>query len=254
MTKLKDRVAIVTGATSGMGEGIAKLFAQHGARVVLGGREEKRGREVVDKIRTVGGEAVFVPGDVATPECNQELVTTAVSRFRGLDIVVASAGILGLGTVTEVPLELWNQTLRTNLDGVFFLLRFSIPEMEKRGGGAAVIIGSIAAYKGFPGHAAYCASKGALVPFVKQVALDYGPAIRVNLLCPGPVDTPLLWSSAIAFPDPGKAVSDVAQRTLLKRLGTPTDIANAALFLAGSDSNWITGTAMTIDGGIMTGA
>ena len=116
------------------------------------------------------------------------------------------------------------------------------------------MVGSIAAFKGFPNHAAYCASKAALLGLVRQVAIDYGPKVRINLLCPGPVDTPLIWASAAAFPDPSRAVADVAEAYRLKRLGRPDDIARAALFLASSDSGWITGTALTIDGGIMTGA
>jgi NAD(P)-dependent dehydrogenase (short-subunit alcohol dehydrogenase family) len=122
--------------------------------------------------------------------------------------------------------------------------------MIERGGGTIVVTGSIAAFKGFPRHAAYCASKGALVGLVKQVANDYAPAIRSNLLCPGPVDTPLLWDSAAAFPQPECAVADTESRTLLRRLGTPRDIAQAALFLASEQSSWITGAALTIDGGI----
>jgi NAD(P)-dependent dehydrogenase (short-subunit alcohol dehydrogenase family) len=126
--------------------------------------------------------------------------------------------------------------------------------MRERGSGAVVVIGSIAAFKGFPNHAAYCASKGALVALVRQLAIDYGPAIRANVLCPGPVDTPLIHASAAAFPDPAKAVAAAAERTLLKRLGTPDDVARAALFLATDDSAWMTGTALTLDGGILTGA
>jgi NAD(P)-dependent dehydrogenase (short-subunit alcohol dehydrogenase family) len=126
--------------------------------------------------------------------------------------------------------------------------------MQRAGGGSIVAVGSIAAFKAFPNHAAYCASKGALVALVRQAALDYGPSVRVNLVCPGPVDTPLIWDSAAAFPDPARAVAAVAERTVLKRLGRPEDVARAALFLASSDSAWITGTTLTIDGGIMTGA
>ena len=105
--------------------------------------------------------------------------------------------------------------------------------------------------KAFPNHPAYCASKGALIPLVKQLALDYGPTIRANLMCPGPVDTPLLWDSAKAFPDPAVAVQNAGARTALKRLGLPADIANLALFLASNDSSWITGGAFTIDGGAL---
>jgi NAD(P)-dependent dehydrogenase (short-subunit alcohol dehydrogenase family) len=120
----------------------------------------------------------------------------------------------------------------------------------ERGGGTIVVTGSIASSKGFPNHAAYCASKGAVAALVKQVAIDYAPKIRANLLCPGPVNTPLLWDSARAFPVPEAAVSDVAERAPLKRLGRPLDIARAALFLASDQSSWMTGSALTVDGGI----
>ncbi|MCK5468602.1 MAG: SDR family oxidoreductase, partial [Cyclobacteriaceae bacterium] len=112
--------------------------------------------------------------------------------------------------------------------------------------------GSIAAFKSFPKHPAYCASKGALVPLIKQIALDYGPKIRANLICPGPIDTPLIWDSAKAFPNPEKAVEDAAKATLLGRLGKPEDVAKTALFLASEESSFITGSAITVDGGIMS--
>ena len=253
MGKLSEKVVIVTGGTSGMGRGIAELFAAEGAAVVIGGRCEQRGQEVVEGIHSGGGQACFVGGDVGTLEANQELVNKAVSEFGGLDVLVPNAGILGIGSVTEVSLEVWHETVSTNLHAVFYLARVGIPEMLSRGGGTIVVNGSIAAFKGYPNHPAYCASKGALVPLVRQLAIDYAPKIRANILCPGPVDTPLLWDSAKAFPDPKRAVSDVAEQTLLKRLGTPADVASAALFLASDESKWITGAAITIDGGIMTG-
>ncbi len=253
MAKLGGKVAIVTGATSGMGRGIAELFAHEGAAVVVGGRSAERGNEVVMHIRQAGGRADFVAGDIATIEGNAALVSHAVNAFGGLDILVANAGILGIGSVTTVSIESWHQTIATNLHAIFYLTRAGIPEMQKSGGGAIVVNGSIAAYKGFPNHPAYCASKGALVPLVKQIALDYSPSIRINLLCPGQVDTPLLWDSAKAFPDPDKIIQQVADKMPLKRIGAPEDIAKAALFLASDDSSWITGAAITIDGGIMCG-
>jgi NAD(P)-dependent dehydrogenase (short-subunit alcohol dehydrogenase family) len=249
--KLQDKVAIVTGATSGMGWGIAELFAKEGASIVAAGRNVERGRSLADEIRGAGGRVEFVAGDVGTLEGNQALVRAAVERFGGVDTIVMSAGELGIGSVTDVPLEIWHSTLAANLHSVFYLCRLAIPEMKKRGGGTIVVNGSIAAYKGFPNHAAYCASKGALVPFVKQMARDYGPAIRVNLMCPGPVDTPLIWDSAKAFPDPAKAVQAAADGTVQKRLGLPLDIAKLALFLATEDSSWMTGAAITIDGGAL---
>jgi NAD(P)-dependent dehydrogenase (short-subunit alcohol dehydrogenase family) len=249
--KLENKVAIVTGATSGMGWGIAERFAKEGASIVAAGRNAERGRSLVEKVRAEGGRVEFVAGDVGTLEGNQALVRAAVERFGGIDTIVMSAGELGIGSVTDVPLEIWHATIAANLHSVFYLCRLAIPEMKKRGAGTIVVNGSIAAYKGFPNHAAYCASKGALVPFVKQMARDYGPTIRVNLMCPGPVDTPLIWDSAKAFPDPGKAVQAAADGTVQKRLGLPKDIANLALFLATDDSSWMTGAAITIDGGAL---
>jgi NAD(P)-dependent dehydrogenase (short-subunit alcohol dehydrogenase family) len=254
MGRLEGKAAIVTGATSGMGRATALLFAREGASVLASGRDPERGRHLIDEIRAAGGRAEFVPGDVSLAETNERLVEACARAFGGVDAVVAAAGMLGLGSVTDVPAETWRRTLAVNLDAVFHLLRCALPEMQRRGGGSVVVIGSIAAFKGFPNHAAYCASKGALVALVRQVAVDYGPSVRVNLLCPGPVDTPLIWESAAAFPEPAKAVADAGRKTVLKRLGRPEDVARAALFLASGDADWITGTAVTIDGGIMTGA
>jgi NAD(P)-dependent dehydrogenase (short-subunit alcohol dehydrogenase family) len=237
-----------------MGRATALLFAREGADVVASGRDVGRGRALAEEIRAGGGRAEFVPGDVSLPETSMRLVEACESSFGGIDAAVACAGMLGLGSVTDVPVDVWRQTLATNLDAVFYLLRWALPAMRRRGGGSLVVVGSIAAFKGFPNHAAYCASKGALLALVRQVAIDYGPTVRINLLCPGPVDTPLIWESASAFPDPPRAVAAVGERTLLKRLGRPEDIARAALFLASDDSAWVTGTALTVDGGIMTGA
>lgn len=253
MGRLDQKVAVITGGTSGMGREIARLFATQGARLVVGGRDSERGDDVIREIRERGGEAEFVPGDVATTGANQDLVDRAVRCFGGIDVLVSCAGVLGLGSVTDVPVEVWESTIRTNLSGVFYLLRLGIPELQRRGGGAILVVGSILGFKGLPNHAAYCASKGALVPFVKQVAVDYGPAIRANLLCPGPVDTPLLWRSTVAFPEPEAAVDNAVGKTALKRLGRPRDVADAALFLCSDDSKWITGTSLTVDGGILAG-
>jgi NAD(P)-dependent dehydrogenase (short-subunit alcohol dehydrogenase family) len=252
--RLQGKIAIVTGATSGMGRAIAALFAREGAAVVGNGRDAGRGATLVDEIASYGGRAAFVAGDVTDPETSARLVAECERRFGGVDIAVANAGVLGLGSVADLPIASWRQTLAVNLDAVFYLMRCVVPAMRAAGAGSIVVNGSIAAFKGFPNHAAYCASKGALVALVRQVAVDVGPAIRVNVLCPGPVDTPLLWDSAVAFPEPAEAVAAAGRKTVLKRLGEPEDVAKAALFLASSESDWITGSALTIDGGIMTGS
>lgn len=249
--KLKDNVFIITGATSGMGRGIALKFAEEGASLILSGRDKKRGGAVVEEIDSNGGTAEFLGGDVGDEEINKELVESAIQLFGKLDGVVTNAGVLGLGKITELKTEEWHRTFQTNLDSVYFLLKYAIPEMKKTGNGVAVINASIAANKSFPNHAAYCASKAGLLALAKQAAVDYGPEIRINTICPGPVDTPLLHDSAIAFPNPESAVSEAEKATLMKRLGKPKDIAELVLFLASKESSWITGSAFTIDGGIV---
>ena len=258
MSKLEGRIAIVTGGTSGMGRGIAELFAREGAKVVVGGRSETRGRDVVDAIQQAGGEAVFVAGDVADVDTNQRLVDTAVDVFGGVDLLVPNAGVLGIGGVKQgtvrESIDIWRATLETNLSAVYYLIRIATPRLLERERGSIVVNGSIAAYTAFPNHPAYCASKGALVPLVRQLAIDLAPTVRVNMLCPGQVDTPLLWDSARAFDNPQTVVQEVADAMPLRRLGTADDIAKAALFLACDDSSWITGSALTIDGGVLTKA
>ncbi len=250
--KLKNKIAIVTGATSGMGASIAKLFAAEGAKVIVNGRNKEKGNQVVKIIEENDGQATFVQSDISTEEGNVSLFHETIKAYGGVDIVVANAGYLGIGSITEVSIDTWHQTINTNLNSIFYLLRLAIPEMLKRGQGNVIVNGSIAAFKSFPKHPAYNASKGALVPLIKQIALEYGPEIRANLICPGPIDTPLLWDSARAFPDPKKAVDGAAKATVLNRLGIPEDVAKTALFLASEDSSFITGTSITVDGGIMT--
>lgn len=249
--KLKDKVFIVTGATGGMGSAISLEFARQGALLVLSGRNHQKGNALANKINSNSKQSVFFEGDVGDLSCNRDLVQQAIKTFGRIDGVVTNAGQLGLGSVTELDPETWNQTFRTNTDSVFYLLKFALPEMLKNEKGTVVINSSIAAFKSFPNHPAYCASKAALTALARQISVDYAPKIRVNSIAPGPVDTEFLHDSARAFPVPDKAVSDAENATLLKRLGTPRDIASLALFLSCEDSSWITGSDFTIDGGIL---
>lgn len=252
MKKLKDRVFIITGATRGMGTGIARKFAEQGAHLVISGRSKERGEALENELRNNGARTRFIQGDVTESGYNRMLVEGALEHFGGLDGVVTNAGMLGLGPVTDLDPGIWRRTVETNLDSVFYLLKYAIPEMTGKGNGVAVINASIAAYKNFPNHPAYCASKAGLVALARQVAVDYGPNLRINSICPGPVDTPLIHESAAAFPDPANAVANAGASTLMKRLGTPADIANLALFLASDEASWITGSTFTIDGGALT--
>ncbi len=246
--KLEDKVAIVTGATSGMGKAIARAFVAEGAKVVLSGRNVERGMALTQEL---GKKSIFLGGDVSFPDYNAQLVREAINEFGRLDIVSMNAGILGLGSVTNLSEEVWKNTMEVNLSSLFYLSKYAIPELQKNAGASILINASIAAFKSFPNHPAYCASKAGALALMRQMAVEYAPKIRVNAICPGPVDTPLLWDSAKAFENPEKAVENAANTTLLKRLGQPKDIAHLALFLTSNDASWITGTAMTIDGGIL---
>lgn len=249
MGKLDNKIVVITGATSGIGRGIAEVFAAEGAAVVIAGRDESAGRKVVHKISDSGGTARYIWTDVTSPEAVEHLVEESVNEFGRIDGLIPNAGILGLGSVTEVSLETWYNTIDVNLNGVFYLMRYGIPEMQKRNGGSIVVTGSIGSQKGFPNHAAYCASKGSLPALVKQAAVDYAPDIRVNLIQPGPTDTNLYEDSRFAFPNPDTILDEVPEDLPMNRIGSPDDIAKAALFLASDDASWITGSILTVDGG-----
>jgi len=253
MRSLKNRVIIVTGATSGMGTAMAHAFAREGARLIVSGRNEEKGNRLVDELKKYHSDIVLVCGDIGDPKTNEILVKTAIENFGSLDTIVANAGVLGLGEVTSLAISEWHKTLNTNLDALFYLSKYAIPHMLKQKFGVILANASIAAFKAFPKHPAYCASKAGQVALIKQLAAEYGPTIRANALCPGPVDTPLIWDSAKAFPNPEEAVSNAINTTLLKRLGTPEDIAKLALFLISEDASYITGTTVHIDGGITVG-
>ncbi len=245
--RLKDKVCIITGATGGMGREIAKTFASEGAKLVLSGRNRENGHSLSRELKNT----IFVPGDVCLPSYNEEIVKAAIDHFGKLDILSLNAGILGLGNIEDITLADWHKTIDTNLNSIFYLSKHAIRHLKEGEGGTILINSSIAAYRSFPNHPAYCASKAASLALMKQMAVEYAPKIRVNAICPGPVDTSLLWDSAKAFDNPDAAVENAKNATLMKRLGTPYDVAKLALFLVSDDSSWITGTAMTIDGGIL---
>jgi NAD(P)-dependent dehydrogenase (short-subunit alcohol dehydrogenase family) len=249
MAQLDGKVAIVTGSTTGMGRAVALLLARHGASVVVHGRDRGKGAGVVDEIVASGQRAVFLDGDIADRKVNESLVQSALDSFGRLDIVVANAGMLGLGSAVSVSDDIWHETFAVNTHAVFYLLRAAIPQLQKAGGGSIVVNSSIAAFKSFPNHPAYCASKAAVTALTKQIAAEYGPSIRANVICPGPVDTQFIRDSAIAFPDPAKAVQEAGERTPMKRLGVPEDVASLVLFLVSPASAWMTGSVITIDGG-----
>lgn len=249
MKDLKGKTVIITGGTSGIGEGIAKYFSEAGANIIINGRDEVKGDKVAKAVGDSGGKCTFVQGDITEFDVNKQLVQAARREYGGLDVLIPCAGDLGVGGVTEITKDQWDYTVAVNLSSVFYLCNLGIPEMLKSGGGNIIVVSSIAAYKNFPKHPAYCASKAGVLAFVKQMALDYGPEIRANIICPGQVDTPLLWDSTKAFDNPREIVNETARKMPLKRIGKPIDIAKAAAFLASDEADWITGSPLIIDGG-----
>ena len=245
--ELKDKVCIVTGATGGMGKAISETFAAAGANLILSGKSSEKGNALEKQLKN----SIFIQGDISMAETNEKLVTAAMDNFGKLDILSINAGILGLGNVVDLPVSSWQYTMDTNLSSIFYLSKYAIPHLLKSADANILINASIAAFKSFPNHPAYCASKAGSVALMKQLAVEYAPKIRVNALCPGPVDTPLLHDSAKAFENPENAIENAKETTLLKRLGTPDDIAKLALFMVSKDSSWITGSTINIDGGIL---
>ena len=246
--QLDGKVAIITGASSGIGEAAAKLFAQEGARLVLGARRKERLDEIVADIGERGGEAVALPGDVREERYAAALVETALARFGGLDIGFNNAGIIGaMGDVPSMAAEDWQSTLQTNLTSAFYGAKHQIPAMYDRGAGSILFTSSFVGHTvGFPGMAAYAASKAGLIGMTQCLAVEHGArGIRINALLPGGTRTPMAGD----FSDDPAAAEGIAQLHALKRMADPEEIARAALFLASDAASFVTGAAMLVDGG-----
>ncbi|MCE1191684.1 MAG: SDR family oxidoreductase [Acidovorax sp.] len=249
MKVLADKVAIVTGASSGIGRAAALLFAQHGASVVVGARRQGALDDLVQQIRAAGGAAHSVAGDVRDESFAQRLVAQAVEHFGGLDIAFNNAGTLGeSGPTPGISAAGWQDALDTNLTSAFFGAKHQIPALLQRGGGSIVFTSTFVGHTvGFPGVAAYAASKAGLIGLTQALAAELGPqGVRVNALLPGGTLTPM----AHAMNGSPEALAQVASLHALKRLAQPEELAQAALYLASDASSFMTGTAMLVDGGV----
>ncbi|MGQ4583903.1 SDR family oxidoreductase [Lysobacter sp. F60174L2] len=251
MHVLVDKVAIVTGASSGIGRATARLFAREGAKVVVSGRRQAELDALVAEIEADGGQAIAVAGDVRDEALAKALVEVAVERFGGLDIAFNNAGGLGaMGSVADVSLEGWRDTLDTNLTSAFLGAKYQVPAMLARGGGSIVFTSSfVGSTVGFPGMAAYSASKAGLTGLTQVLAAEFGAqGIRVNAVLPGATDTPSNHANA---PDAPEGTRDFIESLhALKRLGRPEEIAQTVLHLASDASSFITGVALLVDGGV----
>jgi NAD(P)-dependent dehydrogenase (short-subunit alcohol dehydrogenase family) len=248
--RLSGKVAVITGATSGLGRAGAVRFAAEGAKVVAASRREAEGKEVVDEIEGAGGEAVFVPCDVTDSDDVRDLIAAAEKAFGSVHVLYASAGVMYAASAPDTTEEIWRQTIEVNLGGTFRLAKFGIPALERAGGGSIILTASELGMVGTSRAAAYCASKGGVINLTRALAIDCAPlGIRVNAICPGPIETPMLRDWFNDEPDPAKAERAQIDPVLLKRIGRPSEIADAAVHLASDASSYMTGTTMVVDGG-----
>lgn len=249
--RLKDRVTVITGAGAGIGRASSVAFGREGARVVCSDLDPATGEETAALVRAAGAEAVFVRADAADDREVAALVRAAVERFGRLDVYFANAGIVPNGTVLDCTPEDWERAMRVNAGSVYLACRHAIPVMRQQGGGSIVCTASVAGIVGVRNRAAYSASKAAVVGLVKSVAIDFvAEGIRINAICPGTVDTPSLQARLRATGDYERALREFVARQPMGRLGTAEEIAALAVYLASDESAYMTGTALTIDGGL----
>jgi NAD(P)-dependent dehydrogenase (short-subunit alcohol dehydrogenase family) len=249
--RIDGKVALVTGAASGIGEATAALFAREGARVVVADLQDELGQQVVERIRTAGGTAHYIHSDVAVAEDVGGMVRSAVDTYGRLDILFNNAGLARGGTVTELSEDDWDLTIDVDLKSVYLGCKFAIPEMRKAGGGSIISTASIAGLRGSPRLTAYSAAKAAVINLTRSIAAEAGNfGIRVNCICPGIIATPIWRQIGIADEQQQERWQLAGQRVLLKRVGMPEDVAKGALFLASDDAAYVTGHALVIDGGL----
>ncbi|MFC2015847.1 SDR family NAD(P)-dependent oxidoreductase [Chloroflexota bacterium] len=252
--RLEGKVALITGAASGIGRATALLFAREGASVAVVDLNRSGGREVTRLIEEAGGRACFVSTDVTSAADCQRAVEQTASTLGGLDILFNNAGIIRRAPVTETTEEEWDRVMAVNVKSIFLLSKYAIPIMAQAGGGAIVNTASGWGLAGGNNAVSYCASKGAVVNMTRAMALDHGGQnIRVNCVCPGDTDTPMLRDEARQLGEAEDRFLAEASERPLQRVGSPEDIARAVLYLASDAAAFVTGAALVVDGGGLAG-
>ncbi|WP_296789761.1 SDR family NAD(P)-dependent oxidoreductase [uncultured Methanobrevibacter sp.] len=242
--KLDGKVAIVTGATSGMGRDSAKLFAAEGAKVVITGRNEERAKEVVDDIKAEGGEAIYVIADMANLDDVEKIFDATMEEYGTVDVLFNNAGMLSMSPLMDLTIEEWNRVFNVNVTSALRLTQLVAPVMKEKGKGTIVNTCSVASFGAHHGFAAYVDSKHAMMGLTKSIAWELGPEIRCNGIAPGLIHTAMVDSIG----GPG-ALQQMIDQCPVKRHGVPEDIATVALFLASDDSSFIDGQIIKVDGG-----
>jgi len=254
MGRLDGKVAIITGAASGIGRGTAMRFAGEGAAVVIGDLNVEGGEAAVRDCKEHGGRAVFQKADVSSEFEVKSLVARAVKEFGKLDIIYNNAGIGGaVGPLEKISVEDWDKSIAILLRSVFLGIKHSVPELRKAGGGAIISTASVAGLRGFDGLHPYCAAKAGVVNLTRSAALEFAKdKIRVNCICPGGIVTPILHRNMPGVKEAMEQLLEHGQP--VQRAGHPEDIAGMALYLASNDAEWVTGQAMVVDGGLTVGS
>ncbi len=250
MDALKGKVALITGGASGIGRATALLFAQEGAAVMVADVNPALGQSAAQEIQSQGGRAAFTLCDVTQAEDCRLAVAATLEQFGRLDILFNNAGIIRRADVVETTEAEWDRVLAVNLKSIFLMSKYTVPVLAKAGGGAIINTSSGWGIKGGPKAVSYCASKGAVVNMTRAMAIDHGEQnIRVNCICPGDVDTPMLRHEALQLGQPEAEFLAEAAIRPLRRFGKPVEIAQAVLYLASDASSYVTGAALLVDGG-----
>ncbi len=253
--RLKGKVAWISGATSGIGEAVARLFAQEGARVSVVGRRHGLTQKIADEIGKNGGEAVGLAADVADEEAVRASVERTAECFGGIDILINNAGMVDVKLLHEYTAEEWDRVMNVNVKSMFFAFKHALPHLQKRKRSWVVNVGSISSFVGQARTPVYTTSKHAIIGLTKSLALDYGAmGLRCNCICPGITDTPMLREHLNATPDPDATLAARLKRVAMGVALTPHDVARSVLFFSCDDSAGVTGASLVIDCGYLAAA